>query len=635
MLKKHLTNRKFYLFVLLIVLVFMPMYSASAECSWWQSALGTAVPFAGGLPCAVNAATGSTWDQGLMWVLQFITQALAWALAWIMSAFNFLVYIRIDKGMPVLKATWTILRDISNMFFILVLIWMAFATIFNVGRHRFPDMIWRFLIVAVLINFSLVIGGLVIDAAQILVNVFLNMIGNPGDRLGAFLKPYQLLPGIVNEGTLVGAIFGIVLGLMLLFSMLIAVIFATIRIFALWGLLIVAPIAWMAYILPGTQKWFSKWWGTFIGWNLFLPCFLFILYIGLLFLSKSDEVIATITGNQNTGNFLNTSVSFNMFFFYAFAAGFLTYGTVMAAKLTTAFGAGDGFQKGLGWATTAIKRMPGFSSYFAAQKAADARIKPFQEEGFKNKYLGKFAYGGEAGRKRQEAWWAERFGVRSAEFKNQKDFVSDVNKEAARLKDQEKAGQLEVTADLADGYNITSKEGAARKSILYERGMVTGEQFNKDMSILVRKNPFLAQDLSKKAKGAKYKNVNPIQILQMAAAEGEYARFAVPQAVGLRKEWFDFVVGEDRSIDIMTAKQYGIAIKLMGDKETKEGSDFRKKLMKKRPDIVMEYETADMTAEKRLEAWRKEFAKPDLTPSDVGKLPLAAWNNPTSDGVKS
>ena len=143
-----------------------------------------------------------------------------------------------------------------------------------------------------------------------------------------------------------------------------------------------------------------------------------------------------------------------------------------------------------------------------------------------------------------------------------------------------------------------------------------------------RKNPFLAQDLSKKAKGAKYKNVNPIQILQMAAAEGEYARFAVPQAVGLRKEWFDFVVGEDRSIDIMTAKQYGIAIKLMGDKETKEGSDFRKKLMKKRPDIVMEYETADMTAEKRLEAWRKEFAKPDLTPSDVGKLPLAAWNNP-------
>lgn len=399
---------------------------ASSGCSWWQ----TAIPFGGALLCltskALNASGNDTLSIAgkiLAWLLGFIIEFLTWALAMIMAFFSYLVYIRIDNGMPVLKATWTILRDLSNMFFILILIWMAFATIFNVGKHRFQDMIYRLLVVAVLINFSLVIGGLVMDAGQVLVNVLLNMIGDPGNRLGQFLSPSGLLPGIKVENSLMGSIFGIILGAMLLFSMLVATAFALFRIFILWGLLIVSPIAWMAYILPGTRKWWSKWWGTFVGWNIFLPCFLFILYLGLYFLSKENEIMAAISGNRGTGNFMNTSVSFNMFFFYTFTAAFLIYGTAMAAKMTSAFG-GDGFEKGVGWARTTVGKLTGYDARRKAYgEAVSERVKQFQTEGFQNKYLN-WVYGGKQGDERIKARMAERLGVHDVK---QDQLSKDVN----------------------------------------------------------------------------------------------------------------------------------------------------------------------------------------------------------------
>src|SRR3989344_499577 len=262
------------------------------------------------------AAAGWFWDMtvgALMsevttWVFVMFRSVIAEITAILVRMLDVAVYARAYNSVPAIVTIWEILRDFANLFFILALIWMAFATIFNINKYRFQDMIYRFIIVAVLINFSMVIGGLVIDACQVLTNVFLNMIGNPGDKIGQYLNPSQLLIGTTSTGDSIdftsaagiSLIFGVILSGMFMFSLLVAVLFALFRVIAIWGLLIVSPIAWMSYILPGTQKWWKQWWGYFLGWNLFLPVYLFILYLGLVFLSQGREVVQQIAGTRGT-----------------------------------------------------------------------------------------------------------------------------------------------------------------------------------------------------------------------------------------------------------------------------------------------------------------------------------------------
>ena len=74
------------------------------------------------------------------------------------------------------KDSWTILRDFVNMFFILFLIIMAFGTIFNVSGFRYNELLPKFLIAALLINFSFTIGQYVISLGNGLAQVFLNQL---------------------------------------------------------------------------------------------------------------------------------------------------------------------------------------------------------------------------------------------------------------------------------------------------------------------------------------------------------------------------------------------------------------------------------------------------------------------------
>ena len=586
----------------------------------------------------------------LEYLAQTALQVVGNLIAITAKSLNYAIDLRAGGSIPVVAASWKILRDFSNMFFVVILIYMAFATIFDQSNYSFQKMIARFVIAAVLINFSLVLGNMVIDACQVLSNVFIGSIGNLGDRLGTYLNPISLLPGAGNVtlasaagGNLVSLIFALILALIFLFSMIVAFTFAIIRVPIIWGLLIVSPIAWMAGILPATRSsrfgW-SGWWSQFFGWNLFLPVYLFYMYLGLLFLSKRNEVISAVlqfNGANNPANLplsatLTGGMTFNLLFFYIFAGVIMIGGTWAATKTTSLMG--SGFEKGVHLANEFGHNIWGYTQVRPALQALQDRRKQLAEEGLPGP-LGKL-WRGRAGYESDRNWYAERLGVKSAQFKNQKDEVSDVNKEMGRLKDQERAGRLTITSNFADGYDITTTEGAARKAILHERGMTSGADFDRDISALVTKNPFLAQELSSKAKSAKYKDVKADQLLRMAAAKGEYSKYAVPQATAMRKEWFDFAVDERDGYNAMTADDYGTAITLMGGKTTKEGDEFRKKVMKKRPDLVMEYETKDIKgdvdesrAEKIQAEWEKEFGKPGFTPSDIGKLPKKAWENPT------
>src|SRR3989344_4823972 len=65
----------------------------------------------------------------------------------------------------------------------------------------------------------------------------------------------------------------------------------------------------------------------------------------------------------------------------------------------------------------------------------------------------------------------------------------------------------------------------------------------------------------------------------------------------------------------------------MGGKNSKEGSEFRKNMLKKRMDVVIEYEGKDLSEEGKVELMKKELAKPGLKASDVAQMSDQTWDS--------
>src|SRR3989344_3043346 len=206
---------------------------------------------------------------------------------------------------PIVTLGWGITRDLANMFFILILLIISFATVLRIKSWAISQLWWKLVVAALLINFSLVIAGFVIDFANVLTTFFLNGITGGGGSLNTvgtittklaasmqILNFYRPAPptGVIEGITQFGASgFAAVAGIILTLVGLVvtafvfgaAMIFLIVRILHIWLLLIFAPIVWMLWILPATSGYFSKWWGSFLQWTFFAPIFVFMIYLSL------------------------------------------------------------------------------------------------------------------------------------------------------------------------------------------------------------------------------------------------------------------------------------------------------------------------------------------------------------------
>ncbi|MBV5342926.1 hypothetical protein JZU68_04725, partial [bacterium] len=90
---------------------------------------------------------------------------------------------------PAVKQGWVIVRDLCNMFFVLILLIIAFATILHQEKYDYKKWLPKLVLMAVMINFSKTICGLLIDFAQVIMLTFVNAFkgmaaGNLVDALG-------------------------------------------------------------------------------------------------------------------------------------------------------------------------------------------------------------------------------------------------------------------------------------------------------------------------------------------------------------------------------------------------------------------------------------------------------------------
>ena len=79
-------------------------------------------------------------------------------------------------GNPVVKAGWAIVRDTVNMFFVVILIIIAFGTIFGAERFKWQQQVPRLLTMAIVVNFSKTLCGIMIDFGQVIMISFANAL---------------------------------------------------------------------------------------------------------------------------------------------------------------------------------------------------------------------------------------------------------------------------------------------------------------------------------------------------------------------------------------------------------------------------------------------------------------------------
>ena len=96
---------------------------------------------------------------------------------------------------------WRITRDFSNVFFILILLYAALSMILDLefGHANPKKMVASVIIIAIVINFSMFIAGIVIDTSNTLALVFYNQINVTSNVTAGTVPDGQVQPTSISE----------------------------------------------------------------------------------------------------------------------------------------------------------------------------------------------------------------------------------------------------------------------------------------------------------------------------------------------------------------------------------------------------------------------------------------------------
>ena len=163
------------------------------------------------------------------------------------------------------------MRDVANMFFVVVFLIIAFGTILGEGlaqNYHYKKALPRLLIMAILINFSKTIAGLFIDFSQVIMMTFVNGFSQAAG--GNFLEVLQIdqltalrtLPADPATGespvtTQADAVAGLLLaGAVATLSVVVMVVMTMVlamRMVMLWMLVVVSPLTFFASTVPSKK----------------------------------------------------------------------------------------------------------------------------------------------------------------------------------------------------------------------------------------------------------------------------------------------------------------------------------------------------------------------------------------------
>ena len=245
-----------------------------------------------------NSTSTSCDVQGIGWIICPVSNWLADGIDYMYSALQEFL-----KTKPLettnqnsgIYLAWVIMRNISNVAFIVAFLVIIYSQLTSVGISNYgvKKMIPRLVIAAVLVNLSFTICAILLDLSNIAGYAFQdafmgikNTISTVGENTSTWTWSEIISTALSNGALAVGAGYAVSLalttellpmlvpaaalaGLTLLFILLIMAARQALIII----LIIISPLAFVCYLLPGTEKWFKKWRDLFLTMLVFFPAF--------------------------------------------------------------------------------------------------------------------------------------------------------------------------------------------------------------------------------------------------------------------------------------------------------------------------------------------------------------------------
>lgn len=243
--------------------------------------------------------------------VQGIIGAILQALIWVIGSLLFLVMrllLMVAQynnfvDSPTVNLGWAIIRDLTNMFFVLMMLIVAFGTILGVEQFSWRSILPKLFIMAVLINFSKVIVGFLIDFSQVVMMTFVNGFAaaagaNMTNLLGLTdLTKLSDTAGAIGGWDIIGGLFlatvmfGLSLAAVIIFTAMLVM-----RIVMLWILTILSPAAFFLSTFPRgkAQQAYSEWWSKLGNYLVAGPVLAFFLWLSFAAAGSGD--IATREG---------------------------------------------------------------------------------------------------------------------------------------------------------------------------------------------------------------------------------------------------------------------------------------------------------------------------------------------------
>lgn len=183
--------------------------------------------------------------------------------------------------------TWQWIRDICNITFIFILLWVSIQTIIGIANGKTKKILFDVIIAALLINFSLFIARILVDAGNLVAVSIFNSYPNSSWGLGGTITNilgtmslWGNLKGIITDQiSLTTLILQFVTTLISIWVFLYAAILIAVRTGALIFLMALAPIGFMGNIIPGVSEYSKMWWKNLIGQIMVLPAFLIFVFL--------------------------------------------------------------------------------------------------------------------------------------------------------------------------------------------------------------------------------------------------------------------------------------------------------------------------------------------------------------------
>lgn len=182
---------------------------------------------------------------------------------------------------PIVTEGWGITRNLANVALIFGLVVIAINIILGSQEVQAKKALVNFVLIAVLINFTPVICGVILDASNALTMYFLQE-GVRGDLVNYLAQAMADNKDMDFAALIVFFFFGIFSAVIYL---LYALLFAA-RYIVLWILIILSPIAFASKVFPKSRYivkvfpsfcYWDEWWDQFIQWNVIgIPAGFFI-----------------------------------------------------------------------------------------------------------------------------------------------------------------------------------------------------------------------------------------------------------------------------------------------------------------------------------------------------------------------